>query len=96
MSGVGGSILGSGLFSLARILESKNIRAGRCFMIQPYPFCSRWGGFVEGPKGRGGEEASEYLHDHSLSQAFLAKVGRCCLPWQVTDPFGDVKKLVKG
>lgn len=46
MSGVGGSILGSGLFSLAGILESKNIRAGRCFLIQPYPFCLRWGGLL--------------------------------------------------
>lgn len=46
MSGVGGSILGSGLFSLAGILESKNTRAGRCFLIQPYPFCLRWGGLL--------------------------------------------------
>lgn len=46
MNGVGGSILGSGLFSWAGILESKNIRVGRCFLTQPYPFCLRWGGWL--------------------------------------------------
>lgn len=35
MSGEGGSILGSGLFSLARIQESKKIRAGRCLLDDP-------------------------------------------------------------
>lgn len=76
MSGVGGSIWGSSLFSLARMLESKHIRAGRYH--QPYLFCSRSGSFVE--QGHCGERGmNEYLPAHPFGRGFLAEVqgGEC-------------------
>lgn len=56
VSGVGGSVLGSSFLSLARILESKNLRAGSYFLIQPFPFCSRWGSSWKATEERGGGE----------------------------------------
>lgn len=74
MRGVGGSILGSGLFSLAGILESEHPRAGRCFVTQPSRSAPGGEALWTAPQRR--EGASEHLHPSPCLRPSLPS-GRC-------------------
>lgn len=96
LSGVGGSILGSGLLFIyflgARILESKNI-SWQVLYDADLPFGLQVGRFCWRPVG-GGEAADESLDVHTWPwQGLCCQGGKDCPLLQMTDQLGDGKKF---